>query len=221
MRAFVTINFLFYFLIVYQNLFAEIKIIDGDTIIMNEKKIRLFGIDAPETNQYCFDKKKIEYSCGLNSTNALIQYIKKNRYKSIKCNHYEIDKYGRFISECWIGEISINSWLVKNGFALAYLRYSNKFFFDEKKAKEEGLGVWQGKFIYPWEWRRGKRFKSNNNSDKKKCNIKGNISSKGQKIYHIPGNLNYENTKINENKGERWFCSEEEAKMNGWRKSKK
>ena len=65
-------------------LFAEIKIIDGDTIIINEKKIRLFGIDAPETNQYCFDKKKIEYSCGLNSTNALIQYIKKNRYKSFK-----------------------------------------------------------------------------------------------------------------------------------------
>ena len=56
---------------------------------------------------------------------------------------------------------------------------------------------------------------------KKKCYIKGNISSKGQKIYHIPGNLNYEKTKINENKGERWFCSEEEAKMNGWRKSKK
>ena len=58
MRAFVTINFLFYFLLVYQNLFAEIKIIDGDTIIINEKKVRLFGIDAPETNQYCFDKKK-------------------------------------------------------------------------------------------------------------------------------------------------------------------
>ena len=56
---------------------------------------------------------------------------------------------------------------------------------------------------------------------KKECYIKGNISSKGQKIYHIPGNLNYEKTKINKNKGERWFCSEEEAKMNGWRKSKK
>ena len=54
----------------------EIKIIDGDTIIFNEKKIRLFGIDAPETNQYCFDKKKIEYSCGLNSTKALIQFVK-------------------------------------------------------------------------------------------------------------------------------------------------
>ena len=204
-----------------QNVYADIKIIDGDTIIFNEKKIRLFGIDAPETNQYCFDKKKSEYSCGLSSTKALVQFIKKNRYKSIKCSHYEIDKYGRFIGECWIGEISINSWLVKNGLALAYLRYSDKFLLDEKKAKEKGLGVWQGNFIYPWEWRRGKRFKSNNNLDKRKCYIKGNISSKGQKIYHIPGNLNYEMTKINENKGERWFCSEEEAKMNGWRKSKK
>ena len=67
-----------------QNVYADIKIIDGDTIIFNEKKIRLFGIDAPETNQYCFDKKKIEYSCGLNSTKALVQFIKKNKYKSIK-----------------------------------------------------------------------------------------------------------------------------------------
>ena len=204
-----------------QNVYADIKIIDGDTIIFNEKKIRLLGIDAPETNQYCFDKKKIKYSCGLNSTKALIQFIKKNRNKSIKCIHHEIDKYGRFISECWTGEISINSWLVKNGFALAYLQYSDKFFYDEKKAKEKRLGVWQGRFIYPWDWRRGERFKNNNNLDKKECYIKGNISSKGQKIYHIPGNLNYEKTKINENKGERWFCSEEEAKMNGWRKSKK
>ena len=121
-----------------QNVYAGIKIIDGDTIIFNEKKIRLFGIDAPETNQYCFDKKKIEYSCGLNSTKALVQFIKKNRYKSIKCSHYEIDKYGRFIGECWIGEISINSWLVKNGLALAYLRYSDKFFLTKKKLKKKG-----------------------------------------------------------------------------------
>ena len=201
-------------------LLADLRIVDGDTIVFKTKKIRLFGIDAPETNQYCFDKKKIKYSCGLNSTKELIKFIKLNSNKSIKCTDYDIDQYGRNISECWIGKISINSWLVKNGYALAYLKYSNKFFLDEKKAKEKGLGVWQGRFIYPWEWRRGKRF-NNNNPDKKECYIKGNISSKGQKIYHLPGNSNYEETKINENKGERWFCSEEEAKINGWRKSKK
>ena len=197
------------------------RIVDGDTIIFKNKKVRLFGIDAPETNQYCFDKKKIKYSCGLNSTKELIKFIKQNSNKSIKCTDHDIDQYGRNISECWVGKISINSWLVENGYALAYLKYSNKFFLDEKKAKEKGLGVWQGRFIYPWEWRRGKRFNNNNNPDKKECYIKGNISSKGQKIYHLPGNLSYEETKINENKGERWFCSEQEAKMNGWRKSKK
>ena len=197
------------------------RIVDGDTIFFKNKKIRLFGIDAPETNQYCFDKKKIKYSCGLNSTKELIKFIKLNSNKSIKCTDHDIDQYGRYISECWVGKISINSWLVENGYALAYLKYSNKFFLDEKKAKEKGLGVWQGRFIYPWEWRRGKRFNNNNNPDKKECYIKGNISSKGQKIYHLPGNLSYEETKINENKGERWFCSEQEAKMNGWRKSKK
>ena len=147
--------------------------------------------------------------------------MKLNSNKYIKCTDHGIDQYGRYISECWIGKISINSWLVKNGYALAYLKYSNKFFHDEKKAKENELGLWQGRFIYPWEWRRGKRFNNNFNSENKNCDIKGNISSKGQKIYHIPGNINYEKTKINENKGERWFCSEEEAQMNGWRRSKK
>lgn len=213
--------FIFIWLFFLQNVYADIKIIDGDTIIFNEKKIRLFGIDAPETNQYCFDKNKIKYSCGINSTNALIQFIKENSNESIQCTQIGIDQYGRFISECWIGKISINSWLVRNGHALAYLKYSKQFFYDEKKARENDLGLWQGKFINPWEWRRGKRYKNSNYSDKKKCKIKGNISSRGQKIYHIPGNLNYEKTKINDNKGERWFCSEEEAKMSGWRKSTK
>ena len=157
----------------------------------------------------------------MSASNALIKFVKKNSNKSIQCIHHEIDQYERFISECWIGKISINSWLVKNGYALAYLQYSKKFFYDEKKAKENELGIWQGRFINPWEWRRGKRFNNDINSGEKICKIKGNISYKGQKIYHIPGDINYEKTKINENKGEKWFCSEKEAKTNGWRKSKK
>ena len=213
--------FTIFFLLISHCLFADLRIIDGDTIVFKTKTIRLFGIDAPETNQYCFDEKKIKYSCGLNSTKELIKFIKLNSSKSIKCTDHDIDQYGRLISECWIGKISINSWLVRNGYALAYLKYSNKFSNDEKKAKENELGLWQGQFIYPWEWRRGNRFKNNLNSENKNCEIKGNISSKGQKIYHIPGNINYEKTKINENKGERWFCSEEEAQMNVRRKSKK
>ena len=131
----------FFFLFISHFLFADLRIVDGDTIVFKTKKIRLFGIDAPETNQYCFDKKKIKYSCGLNSTKELIKFIKLNSNKSIKCTDHDIDQYGRYISECWIGKISINSWLVKNGYALAYLKYSNKFFHDEKKAYPSPLQV--------------------------------------------------------------------------------
>ena len=58
---------------------------------------------------------------------------------------------------------------------------------------------------------------SSNTTD---CLIKGNINSKGEKIYHVPGQQYYNDTKIEENKGERWFCTEAEAIAAGWRKSK-
>lgn len=59
---------------------------------------------------------------------------------------------------------------------------------------------------------------SSNNSN---CDIKGNISSSGEKIYHVSGQQYYDKTEINESKGEKMFCSEFEAQNAGWRKSKK
>jgi hypothetical protein len=52
------------------------------------------------------------------------------------------------------------------------------------------------------------------------CAIKGNISAGGEKIYHLPGCGSYGKTKIDESRGERWFCSEREAENEGWRKAK-
>ena len=72
MRYYAKISYYNFFLLISHCLLADLRIVDGDTIVFKTKKIRLFGIDAPETNQYCFDKKKIKYSCGLNSTKELI-----------------------------------------------------------------------------------------------------------------------------------------------------
>tara|TARA_Y100001970_G_scaffold229119_1_gene284119 strand:- start:615 stop:839 length:225 start_codon:yes stop_codon:yes gene_type:complete len=73
----------------------------------------------------------------------------------------------------------------------------------------------------PWDWRRGKRLESNENSQNGDCKIKGNISSNGEKIFHLPGGTNYSRTKISKEKGELWFCSVAEAIDAGWRKSKR
>jgi hypothetical protein len=56
--------------------------------------------------------------------------------------------------------------------------------------------------------------------DGTRCNIKGNVSTRGEKIYHVPGQRYYNETRISASHGERWFCSEEEARAAGWRRSK-
>ena len=105
--------------------------------------------------------------------------------------------------------------MVENGWALAYREYSKDFIDNEKLASEKKVGIWQGEFIEPWNWRRGVRIYE---AKKIGCKIKGNISSRGEKIYHLPNSKNYLKTKISSSKGERWFCSEKEAQENGWRK---
>ena len=75
--------------------------------------------------------------------------------------------------------------------------------------------MWQGEFVEPWNWRRGVLIYE---AKKIGCKIKGNISSHGEKVYHLPNSKNYLKTKISSSKGERWFCSEKEAQENGWRK---
>ncbi len=135
------------------------KIIDGDTIKINSKKIRLHGIDAPEKKQTCkkpyliigiFSYTK-SYSCGQVSTDKL---IKKINNQIIKCKIKNVDRYNRLIGECYKRNENLNAWLVSNGYAVAYRKYSKKYIPDEKNAKNNNLGIWQGKFEMPWNFRR-------------------------------------------------------------------
>jgi hypothetical protein len=112
--------------------------------------------------------------------------------------------------------------LVRNGFALDYVKYSHgKYAKEETKAKEAKAGLWSGEFTPPWQWRAERRSKSETTGSlpSRDCTIKGNISKKGARIYHRPGQRDYEKTHITERKGERWFCSEAEAQAAGWRPS--
>ena len=88
-------------------------------------------------------------------------------------------------------------------------------------AKAARRGLWAGQFVPPWDWRRGKRLVSETavNDNPPGCRIKGNIGSKGDRIYHIPGGCWYDSTVITISKGEGWFCSEEEARGAGWRRA--
>jgi len=135
------------------------KVIDGDTIKINSKKIRLYGIDAPEKKQKCkktyltisFMSFTKDYMCGEVSTQKLIKKINKQK---LNCNILDVDRYKRLIGECFKRDINLNSWMVSNGYAVAYRKYSKKYVSDEINAKNNKLGIWQGKFEMPWDYRR-------------------------------------------------------------------
>ena len=155
------------FLIFFSNTIAgEIsgvpKIIDGDTVHINDFKFRLEGIDAPEMRQQCKKESfKIsstigfsfykDYSCGKVSKAKLKAKINGSK---IKCVSTSKDRYKRYIATCFKGEINLNQWMVRNGYAIAYRRYSKKYVPDEEFAKEKKLGLWQGKFMSPEKWRK-------------------------------------------------------------------
>lgn len=136
------------------------------------------------------------------------------------CEERDVDRYGRIVAVCSTGGIDLNGWLVANGLAVAYRQYSQDYVPAEDAARAAGVGIWADSFDMPWDWHRGQRSghvqpASTGTSDD--CQIKGNINSKGERIYHMPGQQHYDRTVIDESKGERWFCSAAEAEAAGWR----
>ena len=127
------------------------KITDGDTIKILDKRIRFHGIDTPEKKQFCVKNFK-KYRCGQEATNAL---KKKIDGKLIICKvQGKLDRYKRYIGVCFLGEVDLNKWMVRNGYAIAYRRYSNDYVEDENYAKKNKLGLWNGSFIQPEKWRK-------------------------------------------------------------------
>ena len=137
----------------------------------------------------------------------------------VTCKGGTTDRYGRLIGVCVTGPVDLNAEMVRRGWALAYRRYSTDYVDEENDARAAGRGIWQGRFVPPWEWRRGKRLDAVAAGDQKGCRIKGNVGRGGKRIYHVPGGRWYDQTKIDRSKGERWFCSEGEAQDAGWRRS--
>lgn len=140
---------------------STIKIIDGDTIEADGKRMRIFGIDAPETHQKCQDKDNLEYECGLRSKDVLRDIVGLKEYtgtvQSLDCTGIDKDRYGRWVSVCFINQINVGRELVRRGYALAYRQYSLAYVEDENYAKTAQNGVWQGTFELPWVWRRNQK----------------------------------------------------------------
>ena len=131
--------------------FADIlKIVDGDTIILNGEKIRFSGIDTPELKQTCLLNDEKIY-CGILAKNLLVKKIGNNKTECISKGK---DIYKRTLAECFVNGESLSRFLVRSGYAFAYRKYSAKFIEDEEFAKTNKLGIWAMKFQYPWDFRK-------------------------------------------------------------------
>ena len=133
------------------NLFAShVTVVDGDTIKIGDVKIRFSGIDAPEIDQTCIASEG-KVACGKISRDILITKVTNNK---ISCTDEGKDFYGRVLGECFVNGESLSRYLVREGFAFAYRKYSDKFISDEEYAKSNRLGMWSMKFQYPWDYRK-------------------------------------------------------------------
>ena len=140
-----------FILLIVPNVFSNtVHVIDADTIKIGNEKIRFSGIDAPELNQDCFKNEK-KILCGVLAKKAL---LKKIGNKVPKCIIEGKDIYKRILAECFVNGDSLSKFLVRNGYAFAYRKYSKKFIQDEEFARKNKLGLWSMKFDYPWEFRK-------------------------------------------------------------------
>ena len=193
-------------------------VIDGDTLKIDGTSIRLHGMDAPESFQTCV-AGGVTWPCGRHATAALVKLI---GVSPVRCEGQELDRYGRTIASCSVRGRNIEAWMVLNGWALAYRKYSLDYVGEEAVAQDAQAGLWSGEFVPPWAWRRGERLQAVTVPDSaSECTIKGNVSSSGERIFHVPDAQHYEETRISEQKGERWFCTEAEAIAAGWRKARR
>jgi endonuclease YncB( thermonuclease family) len=133
----------------------KIQVIDGDTIHIGKLKYRFFGIDAPEIKQIC-EKDSTKIQCGVIAKSVLQNKIED---KIPECIVKDKDRYQRLVAECFIGKESLSRFMVREGYAVAYSKYSKDFIEDEKYAKENKLGIWSMNFQMPSEYRKSLRNK--------------------------------------------------------------
>jgi len=200
------------------DLAGQASVIDGDTLEVHGERIRILDIDAPESRQTCTKPDGGVWRCGQQAALALADWIGQ---RTVTCTGDNRDIYGRLLARCVVTGEDVAGWLAVNGWAVPYRDCKCEVIrAASARASVAKVGIWSGTFVVPWDFRKGEQGTGTNDNAAGQCLIKGNISSSGEHIYHVPGGAYYDRTKIDPSKGERWFCTEAEAEAAGWRKWK-
>lgn len=195
---------------------------DGDSLMVGQTEVRLFGVDAPEFDQRCRRGGR-DWACGSAAADKLMELV---TGREVQCISMGTDQHQRVLGRCTVNGIEVNRTLVSLGMAVAYRRYSSYYVSDEARAKAAGLGIWSSSFEQPERYRHdgglpkvkdsgaGPRGGSAVTQSSGGCIIKGNRNRKGQWIYHLPGMPYYEETRAEE-----MFCTEAQAQTAGYRRA--
>jgi endonuclease YncB( thermonuclease family) len=131
------------------DIIGQATVVDGDTIEIHGKLIRLFGIDAPEGSQTCTADGKT-YLCGHLAALTLADLVGR---QVVSCEQRDFDPYWRIVAICFAGSDDLGAQMVEQGWALAYRRDSKSYVGQEQAAKSSHRGIWRGEFVPPWDWR--------------------------------------------------------------------
>jgi endonuclease YncB( thermonuclease family) len=139
------------YLAVAEGLVGQASVIDGDTLEIHGQRIRLWGIDAPESTQFCRGSDSLPYRCGSKAANDLAAFIAR---RSVLCVAVSLDQYGRSVATCSVDGVDLADWLVRGGLALDWPQYSKgKYVAVQRDAEHAGRGMWAGSYVEPWLYR--------------------------------------------------------------------
>ena len=192
---------------------APLRVVDGDTLRDETVTYRLFGIDAPEAGQRCAKKGGGTWQCGNEATSEMERLV---IGKDVVCDNRGQDEYDRVLAVCKADGVEINAAMIEASLAWSFRKYAHDYDALEDRVRATKLGVWQAPTQTPWDYR-AERWVVEQQTAPDGCPIKGNINSKGERIYHAPWSPWYSRTKVSPEKGEQWFCTEGEALKAGWR----
>lgn len=130
---------------------GQATVIDADTVEIHGMRIRLAGIDAPESRQVYTDAAGADYRCGKVAAFALADRIGR---AAVTCEGKQHDRYKRLVATCSAAGVDLNAWLVEQGLAVAYRKYSKAYVPQEDAARAAKRGLWKGRFLWPWDWRK-------------------------------------------------------------------
>jgi endonuclease YncB( thermonuclease family) len=133
------------------DLIGQASIIDGDTLEIHGTRIRLWGIDAPESSQLCRDEDSSPFRCGSQAANDLDAFIAR---RPVSCISMNLGQYGRTVATCSAGGWDLGEWLVSNGLALDWPQFSKgRYEAAQHDAERVGRGIWKGSYVEPWRYR--------------------------------------------------------------------